>query len=407
MARNLTLLVTSDFPPLGGGIARLCAELAVRRPHWIVSTPVEEGGGLEAKYSSAGVDPARVRRLGIGVRAARTLPGVVRWTRHVAGLHRRKPFRLVYGANLKPAGYVARALKSRRGTPYILAGYGRDLLSARRQVLRSPLKRRLLRWILGGASAMVVPSRWAASRAQALLEDLGLCGSGPGVETIKPGVDIGRFRPGLDTRAVRLRYGIPPRGVLLTVARLERHKGIGTVLRALGELDDLDLIYVVAGEGGAAGELKQLASDLGVAARVRWLGWVPEDDLAALYNTAEVYVGMSEEMGVEVEGFGLSFLEAAASGLPVIAGAGGGVAEAVADGETGYLLEPEAVGELVVALRQLLCDGERRSQLGAAGRRRAEREFSWERVCRELDDLEEAVLEAPGSRCTPASLTVP
>ncbi|GIW51881.1 MAG: glycoside hydrolase [Gemmatimonadales bacterium] len=405
MDGNRTLLLTSDFPPLGGGIARLCAELAARRQHWIVSTPVEAGPFAGAKDRSTEVDPARVERLDIGVRAARSLPGVARWTRHVLERERRERFDLVYCANLKPAGYVARVLKSRRGTPYVVAGYGRDLLSARRQASSSLLKRRLLGWILGGASAMVVPSRWSANRARALLEDLQLCGSGPRVETIRPGVDVDRFRPGLDTGAVRLRYKIPQRGVLLTVARLERHKGIDTVLRALRELEDMDVTYVVAGEGAAAGELKQLALDLAVGARVRWLGRVPEADLAALYNSAEVYVGMSRETGLEAEGFGLSFLEAAACGLPVVAGAGGGVADAVADGETGCLLEPKAADRLAVVLRRLLSDRQLRVRLGTAGRVRAAREFSWERVCRELDRLEQVVRRAPGSGCLAASLT--
>lgn len=395
MDGNRTLLLTSDFPPLGGGIARLCQELALRRPHWIVSTPVRANRSLEAGGCSAEDRGATVDRLGIGVQAARTVPGIVGWSRRVLGLEQRHRFDLVYCANLKPAGYVARILMNRRATPYLVGGYGRDLLAARRQALGSPLKRQVLRWILGGAQVIVVPSRWAAGSARALLEVLDLpSGYGPRVEVLRPGVDLHRFRPGLETAEVRRRYGIPQRGILLTVARLERHKGIATVLRALRELEDMELTYVVAGEGSAARELKQMALDLGVGRRVRWLGCVPEDDLAALYNTAELYVGISEETGLEVEGFGLSFLEAAASGLPVIAGASGGVADAVVDGETGYLVEPKAVPQLVLVLRQLFSNPELRLRLGAAGRLRVEREFAWDRVCRELDHLEEAIRQA-------------
>ncbi len=402
MDGSRTLLLTSDFPPLAGGIARLCHELVLRRPHWMVSTPVNESDEKLGNFF-ARTDPSRIDRLDIGVRAARALPGIARWTRRALQLSRRQHFGLVYCANLKPAGYVARALATRRGTPYIVAAYGRDLLAARRQASSSPLKRRLLNWILGSAQAVVVPSRWAASRAAALLEDLDLVQRAAGIEIVKPGVDLARFRPGLGAEPLRCRYGIPERGVLLTVARLEPHKGIGTVLRALRELQDLHLTYVVAGDGAAAAELRQLALGLGVERRVRWLGWVPEDDLPFLYNAAEVYVGMSEETDLEVEGFGLSFLEAAACGLPVVAGAAGGVPDAVENGKTGYLLEPKAPEKLARVLRQLFSDREHCLRLGAAGRRRAEREFAWERVCRELDKLEEAIRRAPGFGPTSAS----
>lgn len=401
MAGSKTLLLTSDFPPLGGGIARLCAEVAARRSHWVVSTPVPtQGWGREREPAVA------IERLGIGVRRARSLPGIALWVRQAARLQRRESVDLVYSANLKPAGYVAYALLALRGIPYLVAAYGRDLLTARRQASHSGLKRRWLRTLLQSARLVVVSSDWAAGQARELMVELGLPGDEPRVRTVRPGVDVERFRPGLEVSAVRSRYGIPPGPVLLTVARLEQHKGIGTVLKALQGLKDLGVTYLVAGEGSAAGELRRLAASLGVERQVCWLGLVPEDDLPSIYNLADWYVGMSEQIGLEVEGFGISFLEAAACGVPALAARSGGIPEAVLDGETGYLLEPGASDELARAVRALLSKPDHRTRLGKAARLRVGRDFSWSRVCGELDRVEEEVRRSPRGRGRGSSLNV-
>jgi len=208
------------------------------------------------------------------------------------------------------------------------------------------------------------------------------------VRVIPLGVDAERFRPEADPAALRARLGLAgPRRWALTVARLVPHKGIDTTLEVVAGLarEGVDLGYLVVGEGPMRAALEAQAAALGIADRVRWLGGVPDDRLPGVYAAADLYLGLSREEGPQAEGFGLALLEAQAAGLPVVAGRGGGTADAVADGVTGVLVPPTELPVILAAARALLGDDARARAMGAAGRERVEREFGWSRVLRDLD----------------------
>ncbi|MGH7519564.1 MAG: glycosyltransferase, partial [Gemmatimonadales bacterium] len=173
---------------------------------------------------------------------------------------------------------------------------------------------------------------------------------------------------------------------LLSVSRLEPHKGIDTVLRALAQLtgSESDVRYAVAGAGEGRRELETLAAELRVADRVHLLGGVPDADLPALYNLADVYVGASRRTALSVEGFGIALAEAASAGRPVVAGRSGGIPEAVKNGETGLLVDPESPEEVADSVRRLLRDRPLAQRLGEAGRRQIERYYNWDRVAADL-----------------------
>jgi phosphatidylinositol alpha-1,6-mannosyltransferase len=124
--------------------------------------------------------------------------------------------------------------------------------------------------------------------------------------------------------------------------------------------------------------------ELKLDGRVRFLTGVPDADLPALYNLAQVSVGVSRRTAQSVDSFGLSLAEAQSSGVPVVAGRSGGVPEAVRNGETGLLVEPESAEETADAIRTLLRDPERAQRLGQAGRREIERFYNWDRATKEL-----------------------
>jgi len=174
------------------------------------------------------------------------------------------------------------------------------------------------------------------------------------------GTDPEQFRPGIDTHAVRARYNVNGGAWVLTVARLEPYKGVDMALRAVAQCrkDGLNLNYLVVGTGKKRKEYRKLAEELNIASHVRFVGNVPEAELPAVFNIANAYVGVSRRAdGSRVEGFGVALAEASACGLPVIAGQSGGLAEAVRDGETGLVVNPEDPDAVAAALKRLIGDG--------------------------------------------------
>jgi len=379
------LLLVYDFPPMGGGIARWMGELARRYParSLIVSTG-EQPHSEQADQQFMNL----VDRLRTPSRRLRTLPGTIRWSRRAVTLVRSHALHFIWCGNIKPAAYPAWWAKSRLGIPYGVMLHGGDLLILRRQIAESKLKRRTARALLGNASVLVANSSWTARQCRALLEVLGV-GVGNGkIQTVPLGTDPVFFRPGVDSFAVQERYRLERRRWLLTVARLTPHKGIDTVLQLLARLGSEyhDVGYLVIGSGSdeERSRLETLARTLGVAARVRFLSGVPDADLPALYNCAAVYLGMSRVLPERVEGFGISLLEASACGLPVLASRGGGIQDAIRDGETGLLVEPDQLDQIYAALRALLDDQNLAARLGATGRKLVEQYFNWNRVTSDM-----------------------
>jgi phosphatidyl-myo-inositol dimannoside synthase len=394
-----TLLLAQDFPPMGGGIARLHSELAKRFPRGelVVSTPADPDAP-----EVDGALPAVVDRLPFGARRTKTLPAVLFWARRAATLARQHRVRFVHCGNVKPAGYPARWVYERQHIPYGIFFYGADLLSEQHKIRHSRLKRRTARVILGGAAVLMTISAWTRDLVLSLLGDLGLDGHGRRVRVVHLGTDPTWFRPGIDVTAARERFALPDRGGrwIVTVARLQEHKGMDTVIRALPAIlaRAPDVRYAVAGTGPDRERLESLAQELGLGDRVRFLGGVGDQDLPAFYNLASVYVGASRRAGrLGVEGFGISLVEASACGLPVVAGHSGGIPDAVRDGETGFLVPPEDPAALADAITRLLADTELAGRIGAAGRRAVETYYNWDRVVRDLRAIEAEVTAGPAS----------
>jgi phosphatidyl-myo-inositol dimannoside synthase len=383
MAVAPQLLLTYDFPPIGGGIARWMAELAKRYPagSLVVSTGQHpDAPDVDSTF------PNRIDRLPLAARKLRTLRGLLFWSRRAAVLTRECAAEFIWCGNMKPAAYPAKWTMERLGTPFGVLLHGGDLLILQHQVHQSLLKRRTARALISSAAVLVANSRWTRERCLTLLSELELEAGDDLVQVVPLGADHVFFRPGVDTSAVRERYGLDGGRWLLSVARLSRHKGVDTVLKALARLAVRypDLGYAVVGTGEELDALEEEARELGVADRVRFLTDVPDRDLPALYNVAEVYLGVSRLMEQRVEGFGISIAEASACGVPVVAGRSGGIPEAVRDGETGFLVEAERADAVAEAVGRLLEDRELRARLGAAGRTAVETYYNWDRVAGDL-----------------------
>jgi phosphatidylinositol alpha-1,6-mannosyltransferase len=380
---STTLLLALNFPPFGGGIARMMGEVALRYPahSLVVST-----GTWPGSAASDPRFPQTVDRVPIGAKRLRTLNGLCLWTWRAASLVRRTRPGFAWCDEIKPAGYPAAWLCARRGLRFGVVAHGADLLLLQAKIRRSAFKRWTARRILAGCSVVVANSGWTADLARSVLESLGCHALAADVRTVPLGTTPSRFHPGVDAGPVRRKYGLDGGPWLLTVARLDFHKGIDTVIRALPAIRAAvpTVRYAVAGIGSRRGSLEALVSELGLGDAVRLLGFVPDDELPALYNAADLFVLASRRYDLLVEGFGIAIVEASASGLPVIASRSGGIPEAVREGETGFLVDPDDPAAVAATAIRLLGDDALRRRMGTAGRTAAETYYNWDRVAADL-----------------------
>jgi len=202
------------------------------------------------------------------------------------------------------------------------------------------------------------------------------------VHVINYGVDADRFRPG-PSGAIADRYRLTERKVILTLARVIERKGHDTIVRALPQIRARvpNTVYIIAGAARPPERrrLEGLARTHDVSDAIIWAGYVSEEDLVSLYNACDVYAMVSREIVErgDVEGFGITYLEASACAKPVIGGRSGGVEDAIEDGVTGFLVDPHDVDAVAERLTALLTDQALARRLGENGRMRVERSFTW------------------------------
>lgn len=380
------LFLTSDYPPDSGGMARRHVELCRRMPPG--SIEVSTVAHPDAPAFDRG-EPYPIHRQQFTFGGARRTINRMRWARWLArrtGRSARGGKRpdVVHCGNIRPTGFVAWWALARTGVPYLVYVNGGDLLIERRKA-RHRLKRVAARFIFRRAAGIVANSAWTADLSRDTMRMLGVQPMPP-IAHIDLGTDPAHFRPDRDTGALRRELALSGALVMLTVARLVPHKGQDIGIRALALLraEFPTLHYLIVGAGPDLVRLRDLAAALGVAERVTFAGQLTDDAIAEAYATADVYLGASRAEGdVSIEGFGIAFVEAAASGTPVVAGRSGGVASAVRDGETGLLVDPEDVHAVSEALARLLRDRSLRETMGRAGRHAVETHFNWDRVARE------------------------
>lgn len=359
----------------------MMGELALRYPpqSLVVSTGAYDNSALSDQRF-----PQPIDRVGIRATRLRTVQGLALWALRARRLAKQWRPRFVWCAELKPAGYPAQWL---RGIPYGVVLHGTELLLIEEKIRRSRFKRRTAGGILGKAAVLVANSTWTAELARTVL---GMLALDVPVETVPLGTTPELFRPGIDTSQVLAKYELTGGPWLLTVARLEWHKGIDTMMKALPAIRAAHpgVRYAVAGVGDRLPQFEQLRQSLGLGDAVRFLGAVSDAELPALYNAAELYVGPSRRHDLLVEGFGISLVEASASGLAVVGGRSGGVPDAVRDGETGILVDPDDPAAVAAGVNELLANPERRKRLGAAGRRAVETHYNWDRVVQDIIRIE-------------------
>jgi phosphatidyl-myo-inositol dimannoside synthase len=208
---------------------------------------------------------------------------------------------------------------------------------------------------------------------------------------LAPGVDETLFHPGAGGSEVRERYGLMGRPVVVCVSRLVPRKGQDTLIRSWPAVvaGVPDAVLLLVGSGPYRGDLERLTASCGVAGSVRFTGSVPWPELPAHYAAGDVFAMpcRTRRRGLDVEGLGIVYLEASATGLPVIAGDSGGAPDAVLEGETGLVVPGDSIEATAAAVIELLQDPERAVKMGEQGRSWVEREWTWTRQAGRLNDL--------------------
>jgi phosphatidylinositol alpha-1,6-mannosyltransferase len=355
------LLVTNDFPPKIGGIQSLLWEWWRRLPSdsFAVLTSPHEGA---AEFDAA--QPFRVER----TREPVLLP-------HPWMVQRINRMAADFGADFVvldpalPLGLVGPALS----LPYMVVLHGAEVTVPG----RLPVSKQVLGHVLRGARHVIAAGGYPAREGDHA------AGRALPTTVVPPGVDTERFVPLSDEQrlAARGRFGLGADDeIVLGVSRLVTRKGYDTVIRAVARLAPTRprLRLVIGSTGRDEERLRRIAAE--TKAPVTFLGRVAHDDLPLLYACADVFAMMCRNRwaGLEQEGFGIVFVEAAACGIPQVAGDSGGSAEAVVHGETGYVMpDPGDDAALASRIAGLLDDEPLRRRMGEASRRRAVGQFDY------------------------------
>jgi phosphatidyl-myo-inositol dimannoside synthase len=364
------LLITPDFPPAQGGIQVLVHRLAVGLRGFETRVIALDSPGARGYDATSGV---ATRRAMVGGRlgAARNV------ALNACALLEARSFRpeVTLSAHIvaSPAAAVVRRLL---GAPTVQYFYANEI----------PNKPRLAAFAARHANRTIAISSYTAS----LMAARGAPSAG--VSLIAPGVDL----------PAESRPESAGRPTVLTIARLQdRYKGHDVLIEALAKVRAgvPDVEWVVIGEGPLRGELEQLARSRGVADVVRFLGALSDAQRDDWLRRADL-LAMPSRLpggGLAGEGFGIVYLEAAAYGKPVLAGNVGGAVDAVADGESGLLVDPTDPGAVASAITRLLLDRDLARRLGAAGAERA-RGFAWPVICERVEAVLFEVLAASALR---------
>jgi phosphatidylinositol alpha-1,6-mannosyltransferase len=367
-----SLLVTNDFPPKVGGIQSYLYELWRRLP--ATDTTV---------YTTA-YDGARAWDAQQAFRVERSPKSLLLPTRALAkdvdALAKEVRADVVFLDPMLPLAAIGPRLGA---APYVVIAHGAEITVWGRIPGAAALARRVLRGAAGVVAAGGYPAAQAARVARRQLRGV----------VVPPGVDTDRFRPVAEPAraATRARYGLDPaRPLVLGLSRLVPRKGFDVVIDAVGRLAGVQL--AIAGSGRDRARLERRARG---RRDVHFLGRVPDADLAALYASSDVFAMCCRARwgGLEAEGFGIVFLEAAACGVPSVAGRSGGSHEAVVDSETGFVVAPRDVAAVADAIARLCGDPAERTRMGAAARRRACEELAYDRLVARLEPVAAGALD--------------
>ncbi|MCM1976533.1 MULTISPECIES: glycosyltransferase family 4 protein [unclassified Streptomyces] len=376
-----TLIVTNDFPPRPGGIQAFLHNMALRLdPERLVVYASTWKRGREGAEATAAFDAEQPFTV---VRDSTTMllptPGV---TRRAVGLLREHGCTSVWFGAAAPLGLMAPALRKAGARRLVATTHGHEAGWA-----QLPASRQLLRRIGDSTDTITYLGEYTRSRIAGALSPE----AASRMVQLPPGVDEKTFHPGSGGAGVRARLGLTDRPVVVCVSRLVPRKGQDTLILAMPRIlaKEPDAVLLIVGGGPYEQDLRRLARDTGVADSVRFTGSVPWAELPAHYGAGDVFAMpcRTRRRGLDVEGLGIVYLEASATGLPVVAGDSGGAPDAVLDGETGWVVRGGSPSQAADRITALLGDAELRRRMGERGREWVEEKWRWDLLAERLRTL--------------------
>jgi glycosyltransferase involved in cell wall biosynthesis len=368
-----TLVVTNDFPPRQGGIQTFVAALLGRRPPDSVVVLASRSPGWE-EHDAALPYPVVRRPTSVLLPTPAT-------ARDAADLARRFGCDTAFFGAAAPLGLLAPALRAAGVRRLVGATHGHET-----GWVRVPGGRQLVRRIAGGLDVLTYISEYTRGRLAPAVDGR------VRLAQLSPGVDVGHFTPDADGTAVRRRYGLGDAPVVVCVSRLVPRKGQDVLVagwpRVVARHPRARLLLV--GGGPAERALRRAVAARGLAGSVVLTGPVPAADLPAHYAAGDVFAMpcRTRRAGLDVEGLGMVYLEAAACGRPVVAGTSGGAPETVREGVTGSVVaDPRSPAVVADTVAGLLDDPSRARRMGAAGRAWVEQRWSWTSIAATFAEL--------------------
>jgi phosphatidyl-myo-inositol dimannoside synthase len=365
-----TLIVTNDFPPRVGGIQRTLDSLCRELPPDRIAVVAPSCEGSERFDGSVPFEVVRERR-----RFVWPSPGVARRLDAVVA---RTGAEVVLFGDAFPLALMGSRL-AEGGTPSVVLAHGFDYWLSTMPVAHSVMKR-MTRPALRVAGCSEFISRRVRT---AVPRDVP-------VSVLHPGADVERFRPDLPTADIRERHGLGDRPLIVCVSRLVPRKGQDVLIESMRSIQRRvpEASLLIVGSGPYESKLRALAEHAPTRS-VTFAGEVPEDDLPRYYAAGDVFAMpcRTRRAGMDVEGLGIVYLEAAATGLPVVAGDSGGAPEAVVEGETGWVVPGRSVTAVAARASMLLADPAAVRAAGEKGRAWVEREWRWDGLAARLGGL--------------------
>jgi phosphatidylinositol alpha-1,6-mannosyltransferase len=370
------LIVTNDFPPRSGGIQSFVHALAARLPAQEVVVYAPSWAGAAA--FDAGLPFPVIRHPTSLMLPA---PSVARRAARILAEHGCDT--VLFGA-AAPLGLLAPSLRRAGARRIVALTHGHEAgwaaLPGARQVLRRIGDQVDVVTYLGEYFRVRLARGLSAAAVARMVR-------------LSPGVDTGAFRPGAGGAAVRARFGLGDRPVVVCVSRMVPRKGQDTLIRAwplvLAAVGRPAPVLMLTGDGPYRGKLGRMVSRLHLTDSVIFTGLVPRADLPGYFDAGDVFAMpcRTRRLGLDVEGLGIVYLEASAAGLPVIGGDSGGAPDAILAGETGYVVPGRAVGAVADALIKLLADPAAAAAAGGKGMAWVDREWRWDLVADRLRQI--------------------